>query len=66
MKIAIVRVVLEMAGNTIAIFVAECLSGMTSFTVIFVMQTKERKAGEIVIEKYRILPVNFRVATSTA
>ena len=66
MKIAIVRVVLKVAGNTIAVFVAERLRSMTIFAFVLVVQTKERKAREIVIEKYRIFPVNFRVATSTA
>ena len=66
MEIAVVRVVFTMAGDTVAFFVAECLRRVTVFALILVVQAEKRKTCEIVIEKHRVLPIYFRVATSTS
>ena len=65
-EIVVVRVVFTMAGNTVAVFVAECLRRMAVFAFILVVQAEERKACEIVIEKHRVFPINFSVATATS
>ena len=65
MEIAVVRVVLTVAGHTIAVFMAERLRSMAVLASVFLVQAKEGKAGQVVIEKHGILPVNFRVATAT-
>jgi len=66
MEIAVVRVVFAVAGSTVAFLVAERLCLMAILALILVVHAKERKSSKVVIEKHRVLPLNFCVATSAA
>ena len=66
MEIAIVRVLLTVAGSTVTFLVAECLCLMAVLTLILIVHAKERESSKIVIEKYRVLPLDLCVATSAA
>ena len=64
MEIAVVRVVFTVAGRTVTFRVAKRLRLMAVLALILVVHTKERKSSKVVIEKHRVLPLNFCVATS--
>lgn len=64
MEIAVVRVVFKVAGSTVTLGVAKRLRLMAVLALILVVYAEERESSEIVIEKHRVLPLNFCVATS--
>jgi len=64
MEIAVMWVFLTVAGSTVTFLVAEGLCLMAILALILVVHAKERESSKVVIEKYRVLPLNFCVATS--
>lgn len=66
MEVTVVRVVFTVAGSTVTFLMAERLRLMAILALILVVHAKERESGKIVIEKHRVLPLNFCVATSAA
>lgn len=60
--IAFVRVVVTVAGNAVHGLVRIGLTGVAAITFLFHVLAVQREAGQVVIEKHRILPVHFRMA----
>ena len=65
MEIAVVRVVLTVAGNAVTFLVAKRLRRVAILALILVVHAKERESSKVVIEKHRVLPLHLGVATST-
>ena len=63
MEVTVVRVVFTVAGSTVTFLMSERLRLMAILALIFVVHAKERESGKVVIEKHRVLPLNFCVAT---
>ena len=64
MEVAVVRVFFAVAGSTVTFLMAERLRLMAILALVLVVHAEERESGKVVIEKHRVLPINFCVATS--
>ena len=62
LEMALVRVVVEMAGNAVRRFVRIRLCGMTGIAFLFPVHAVQGESRKVVIEEYRVLPVDFRMA----
>ena len=58
-------IVFLVAGNTIGLRIRERLSDVAGITFFLAVLAEQRESSQIVIKKYRILPVDFRVTNFT-
>jgi hypothetical protein len=63
LEISVMRVIITMTGDAVALFVGKGLRGMAIDAFLLIVHAVQRESGEVVIEKHRVLPVHFRVAT---
>jgi hypothetical protein len=61
-EITAMRIFILMAGNTSGIGIAKCLRLMAVLALCFTMMSEQRKRTEVVVEKDRVLPVDFGMA----
>ena len=65
LEIAFVRIVVSMTRNAVDRFIRESLGGVAALAFLLFVNAVQRESSQVVSEKYRILPVHFRVAALT-
>jgi hypothetical protein len=62
LKIAVMRIIITVARYTGKVFFRERLSGVAIFALVLIVDAEQWEPSQVMIEKYRVLPIDFGVA----